>query len=72
MAGEERVTAGTRGVQAVRKQHGVKGRTTKATVTMLDPVKEKAAQAKLEEQKNRDRWALRPSACRQIPIAPAS
>ena len=56
------MTAGMRGAQAVRKQHGVKGRTIKATVTMLDPVKEKAAQAKLEEQKNRDRWAPHPSA----------
>lgn len=44
--------------QAVKKQHTGKGRTTKITTTIADPVKEKHAQAKLEEQKIRGREGL--------------
>ena len=54
----------------MRKQHGGKGRMTKATTTVLDPVKEKAAQARLEEQKNRDRCAT-PAPPRPAPPCPA-
>lgn len=44
-------------MQAVKKQHSGKGRTTKITTTIADPVKEKHAQAKLEEQKIRGRYS---------------
>lgn len=44
--------------QAVRKQHTGKGRMTKITTTIADPVKEKHAQAKLEDQKIRGREGL--------------